>query len=419
MLELLPQQKAVIREVMSGLTKLLYLVGSIRSGKSLVAVLCLMLMIDRLAKFRIKGQFILAGHSVESVRTNIVEPYLIPFMEARKWPFRDRGGSRPRIETRGSAILVYGGSDRRSENRMRGMSASGALVDEIAKVEPSFFFQVLERCSENQAKVIATTNKRGAYDWEKREIVDRIEELQGKIFSLKLEDNSFLDDRYVEWIQSALTGHYRQRDVLDLYAEATGLVYTDYQVIDEKDIPYDWTQQRKYVGVDWAQSGVTAGLCLTENPLRRGQFIVSDEYYESNEHSGLDHHGHATAMTMMWSGMIDIRCDPSAPYIHAAFRKLGQPVRFANNNVLEGLAAVHGAFFRRELIISSRCVHTLEEAASYAWREQTKGGVEEHPIKNNDHAMDGLRYIGVELFPSNVIAMPTPLGPTNAASRIL
>ena len=406
-MQLLLEQKAVIRELLYGYAKLLYLVGSIRSGKSFIAMVCLMAMINRLAKLRRKGHFILAGHSVESVRTNLIEPYLIPLMEERHWVFKDRGGSRPRIETRRSIIQVFGGADRRSEHRMRGMTASGAVIDEIAKVEESFFFQCIERCSANKARIITTTNKRGNYDWEKIKVVDRISELRGKIFELALQDNKFLDPEYVDWVSSALTGHYNVRDVLNLYAEATGLVYTDYTV---EEPTFAWYDLPKYLGVDWAQSGVTAGLALVQHPVLRHKYYVVDEYYQSNELTGLDHHGHTNAMCVQWNNIEEGRCDPSAPYIKQAFERAGKYMLFADNDVLRGLAAVHGALFRRELIISPRCVNLLSELQSYAWREPTKGGTEEHPIKRNDHAADALRYICVYLFPADVLQLPISLG---------
>ena len=406
-IELLPQQKVVINALRSNIFKILYLVGSIRSGKTFIAVVCLLWMINRLASVRRKGHFILAGHSVESVRTNIIEPYLIPLMEERHWLFKDKGGSRPRIETRNSIIQVFGGADRRSEHRMRGMTASGALIDEIAKVEESFFFQCIERCSANSARIITTTNKRGNYDWEKIQVVDRIEELRGGIFELTLQDNTFLDPEYVSWVSSALTGHYNVRDVLNKYAEATGLVYTDYTV-EEPD--FAWYDLPKYLGLDWAQSGVTAGLALVQHPTKREKYYVVDEYYESNAITGLDHNGHASAMCVQWNNIEEGRCDPSAPYIKQAFERLGKYMLFADNDVLKGLAAIHGALFRRELIISPRCKNLLAELQSYAWREITKGGTEEHPIKRNDHAADALRYIGVYLFPAAVLQMPLSLG---------
>ena len=414
-MKLLPQQKAAVAEALHGTARLLYLVGGIRSGKSVVATHLLMWMLDRLAKRRIRGQFILAGHSVESVRTNIIVPYLLPFMDERHWKYRDLGGSRPRIVTRDQEILVFGGADRRSEHRMRGMTASGAVVDEVAKVEESFFFQTMERCSANSAKVITTTNKRGNWDWEKQKIVDRLEDMRGALFEFELADNTFLDSSYVDWISSAVTGHYNRRDIQNQYAEATGLVYTDYEVAEP---PFEWYDRPKMVGVDWAQSGPTGGIALVENPAKPGQYYAVDEYYDINEQSGRDHNAHAGAMAIQWPNIEEVHRDPSAPYMQQAFERIGVYCLPADNDVLKGLAAVHGALFRRDLIISPRCDNLLRELAGYAWREQTKGGVEEHPIKKNDHMADALRYIGVRLFPTAYLTLPVSPGANPAPALV-
>ena len=413
---LLTKQKAAVAEALHGLSKLLYLVGGIRSGKSVVATIIFLWMLDRLARARIKGQFILGGHSVESVRTNIVVPYLLPFMDQRHWEYRDLGGSRPRIITRGQEILLFGGADRRSEHRMRGMTASGALIDEVAKVEESFFFQTLERCSANKAKVITTTNKRGNWDWEKRKIVDRLRDMNGALFEFELEDNVFLDKDYVSWVSSAVTGHYNARDIKNIYAEATGLVYTDFEV---REPDFDWFNLPKFVGVDWAQSGPTAAVAIVPIPGQPGRYHAVDEYFNINEISGLDHHGHAAAMAVQWPNIEEIYRDPSAPYMQQAFELLGLYCLSAENDVLKGLASVNGALFRRELVISPRCENLLRELSGYAWREPTKNGVEEHPIKKNDHAADALRYICMRLFPVQYLIMPANVGSPGVPAGVL
>ena len=410
-MKFLPRQKDAIRETMYGLSKILYLVGGIRSGKSVVATVLLLWMLDRLAKSRRKGQFILAGHSVESVRTNIVVPYLLPFMDERHWTYKDLGGSRPRILARNQEILIFGGADRRSEHRMRGMTASGAVVDEVAKVEESFFFQVLERCSANSAKVITTTNKRGNWDWEKRKIVDRLDDMRAALFEFELAENYFLDTDYVSWVTSAISGHYNARDIKNMYTEATGLVYTDYKVAKPD---FEWYNLPKFVGIDWAQSGPTAGIALVQVPGQPGKYHAVDEYFSLNELASLDHNGHASMMAVQWPAIEEIYRDPSAPYMQQAFENLGLYCLPADNDVLKGLAAVHGALFRGDLIISPRCENLLRELSGYAWREPTKNGVEEHPIKRNDHAVDALRYIGVRLFPTHHLHLPVSPGSMNA-----
>ena len=44
---------------------------------------------------------------------------------------------------------------------------------------------------------------------------------------------------------------------------------------------------------------------------------------------------------------------------------------------------------RPGLLLGERCKHLFEELAAYAWDEQCEG---EQPVKENDHAVDALRY---------------------------
>jgi hypothetical protein len=75
-------------------------------------------------------------------------------------------------------------------------------------------------------------------------------------------------------------------------------------------------------------------------------------------------------------------------------------VRKADNAVRQGIQTVTGLLAPRGdgthgLSIAPRCVHTLSEFHTYAYATTTEGSARppaEEPIKQNDHAMDALRY---------------------------
>lgn len=85
-------------------------------------------------------------------------------------------------------------------------------------------------------------------------------------------------------------------------------------------------------------------------------------------------------------------CDPSEPSGIAAFKKAGIPARKADNSVAKGIEAIRSRLKldengRPKLIIDGSCALTRREFTLYALKEG-----EEMPIKQNDHALDMLRY---------------------------
>ena len=64
----------------------------------------------------------------------------------------------------------------------------------------------------------------------------------------------------------------------------------------------------------------------------------------------------------------------------------------AGNDVLEGIRCVADALTEGRLLIRPCCTGTLREFASYVWDDTAAGRGEDRPVKQNDHAMDMIRY---------------------------
>ena len=42
--------------------------------------------------------------------------------------------------------------------------------------------------------------------------------------------------------------------------------------------------------------------------------------------------------------------------------------------------------------IASKCMNTIREIENYRWKQNKEGVGRDEPIKENDHAVDGIRY---------------------------
>jgi len=85
-------------------------------------------------------------------------------------------------------------------------------------------------------------------------------------------------------------------------------------------------------------------------------------------------------------------CDPEDPGRAGELREEGIPARKANNEVHRGIRSVASAIKQKRFLVDRSCPTTAAQIASYHWAEDSKGVRREQPAKENDHAVDAVRY---------------------------
>ena len=82
--------------------------------------------------------------------------------------------------------------------------------------------------------------------------------------------------------------------------------------------------------------------------------------------------------------------DPSAAsFITLVEQKKRFKVLDADNVVIEGIQHAAQCLNERKILFNDCCKRTIQEFGLYRWDEKAK---EDKPIKDNDHAMDSVRY---------------------------
>ena len=93
------------------------------------------------------------------------------------------------------------------------------------------------------------------------------------------------------------------------------------------------------------------------------------------------------------AGDRNVRCvivDPSAASFIATIRRHGRfAVRKAKNDVLYGIRLTATMLKAGVIRIGTNCEDAIREFGLYRWDEKIE---EDRPIKENDHAMDDIRY---------------------------
>ena len=127
---------------------------------------------------------------------------------------------------------------------------------------------------------------------------------------------------------------------------------------------------------------------------REGVWYRVKEYYYASRRTGvqLTDQEYAAELARL-AGSHRLRCvvaDPSAASFITALRQAGYRVIKANNDVLSGIRVTADLLKRGRIVICEGCGDCLREMALYRWSEENTG--RDAPHKDNDHAMDDMRY---------------------------
>ena len=364
--------------------------GAVRSGKT--SCMGLSFMIWSMGTFDGRS-FGLCGKTMISLRRNLIAELL---MRAEKLGFTVRenvsknymdvefGGRRNRY-------YLFGGKDEASASLIQGVTLAGILMDETALMPRSFVEQAVARCSVTGSKLWFNCNPDNPYHWFKREWIDKAGEKNLLYVHFVLRDNPSLSAEVIRRYERLYSGAFYERFVLGRWSAAEGLVYPmfdeDKYVCTELPAEYE----RYAVSCDYG----------TVNPSSFGLWGLSGgiwyrmaEYYHDSSREGIRRtdEEHYEGLEQLAGGReVDyVVCDPSAASFIQCIRRHGRfRVVQARNDVVSGIRRTQDMIRSGGIMISAGCEDILREFKLYRWEE---GSGRDQPIKENDHAMDDMRY---------------------------
>lgn len=232
--------------------RLNFLVGSVRSGKTHISILKYALRVV-MPSPKI-AEFLFCAKTLTTLKRNVLNP-LVKLIGESNFSFNI---TKKEGNLFGHRIYLEGANDETSENKIRGMTLSGAYCDEITLFPESFVTMLLSRLSMPNAKMYATCNPDTPSHYIKEDYIDN-EDLDIKTWLFLLKDNIFLDKEYVENIQKEYSGVYYDRYILGKWVRAEGIIYRKYaDNTKEYDIEFNEIQKDLIavnVGVDFGGTG--------------------------------------------------------------------------------------------------------------------------------------------------------------------
>jgi phage terminase large subunit len=220
----------------------------------------------------------------------------------------------------------------------------------------------------------------------------------------KPEDNiDNLAEGYIEDLQD-LSGAKRLRYYTGEYGAYEGLVYN----LDENDIiddDYDLIKDaRKIIAIDFGYVNPFCALFLAE--IQETIYIYR-EYYavqrtvpnhakEIKKFHKYDLTNRGEHINTTYRSIV---CDHDAGD-RAILYENGIRTKPAFKTISPGIDRVTDFLERHRIKVFRSCANTIDEFNSYQWLERATGVTKDRePKKENDHAMDALRYGVCELFP--------------------
>lgn len=335
------------------------------------------------------GVYMMCGKTMESLKRNCLS--LLETLAGSEYFTYSLSNKEARLF--GRKIYLEGASDVRAEEKIRGMTLSGAYCDEITLFPQGFFAMLLSRLSIHGAKLIGTTNPDSPEHWLKKKYLDRKDELDLRVEKFLIDDNSFLSPDFVENLKKEYTGVFYERFICGAWVNAEGLVYPNFDpgqhVISE--IPPAGGDF--YISIDYGTlNPCSMGLWQVdwekERAVRLREFYY-DGRRERRQMTDEEYYGELERL----AGDLPIRqiiIDPSAASFIACIKRAGRfAVKKADNKVLDGIRLVFSYLAQGKLLFANSCRDCISEFRSYVWDEEAE---DDTVVKANDHAMDDVRY---------------------------
>ncbi len=347
------------------------------------------------------GTFAMCGKTITSLCRNVVTP-LLDMLRGIDFTCCERvSGNYVDITLLGrtNRFYLFGGKDEGSASLIQGITLSGVFLDEVALMPRSFVEQALARCSVSGSKMWFNCNPDNPSHWFYTEWIKKAEGKHALYLHFTMDDNPSLSEKLKNRYKRLYSGSFYDRFVLGKWTASEGVVYPMFSR-EWHTYSGDVSCERYVISCDYG----------TVNPssfglwgFSEGKWLRIREYYYSSKREGISRtdEEHYQALEEL-AGTLKIEkviVDPSAAsFIECIRRHKRFRVVKAHNDVITGIRNVSVALKQDKLLINESCRDIIREFSLYRWNEKSAG---DFPIKENDHAMDDIRYFVSEMLADN------------------
>ena len=358
--------------------------GATRSGKTYLDVRWIIPMRIR-ERIGLDGLCVILGVTKSTIERNILSPMRAIYGESLVGNI----SSDNTVKLFGEKCYALGAEKLTQVSKIRGASIKYCYGDEVADWSEDVFELLKSRLDREYSLFDGTYNPQYPEHWLKK-FLDSDADIFSQVYTLS--DNPFLPMSFRENLMREYKGTvYYDRYILGKWVLAEGLVYdfSESNIVD--GIPDHMENGGEYyISVDYGtMNPFSAGLWL----LNGGKAVrVGEYYYNGREKRTLmTDEDYCREIERLADGreISRIVVDPSAASFITALKRHGWRVKKAKNEVLNGIRQVAVQLSLGNVKISRSCRDCIREFGLYRWDADSD---EDKVIKENDHAMDDLRY---------------------------
>ena len=387
-----PLQQEIYRRCVNDDYFMLINHGAKRAGKTILNndlfLQELMIVRQTADKYKIDlPMYILSGATAGTIYQNVL-------MElTNKYGIEFNFDKRGNFTLFGVYVVTCGHSTIGHLNKIRGMTAFGAYINEGSLANPIVFDEIKSRCSGIGARILCDTNPDHPEHWLLKDYINKASSESGIIaYQFTLDSNTFMDDRYRERIKASTpSGMLYNRNIKGEWVSGQGAIYVDFDktkhVITRAEFEKIKNTIKFYsASVDWGFAlnhyGVIGVLAYDHD----GNVYLIEEHAATLQE--IDYWVKVAKGVKERYGNILFTADSARPEHVTRFQREGLKTVNANKSVVAGIETFstlikQGKFF----VIYEECPRFKEEIFVYAWNPIT--GL---PIKEMDDCMDMCRY---------------------------
>lgn len=362
--------------------------GAVRSGKTF----CMSLSFVFWMFYRFNNMnFAICGKTIRSARRNIITP-MSDTLRRLGFTVDEKLSQNLLIITyrgRVNRIYLFGGKDEGSASLIQGMTLAGVLFDEVALMPRSFVEQALARCSVEGSRFWFNCNPEYPAHWFYRNWIKNARKKNALYLHFTMRDNPSLSESTIKRYENLYSGNFYERFILGKWVAVTGAIYPfmkDGSFVQVPEGPFESFA----VSIDYGTvNPASFGLWALKNEV---WYRIDEVYFDSRKegYQRTDEEHYKALLRLIGGRKIDkVTVDPSAAsFIETIRRHAEFEVVPAVNDVLNGIRLTGTALKEGKIKICENCADSIREFSLYRWSENGM----DVPVKENDHAMDDIRY---------------------------
>jgi|SRR5690625_2260231 len=325
--------------------------------------------------------YILSGATLGTIQNNILKEL------TNKYGIEFTFDKHNNFTLFGVYVVQAGHSTIAHLEKIRGMTAHGAYVNEATLAHEEVFDEIKSRCSGEGARMLADTNPSHPEHWLLKDYIQN-DDPSILSYSFSLDDNTFLSERYkTNMKNSTPSGMFYDRNIRGLWVSGDGVVYSDFDkekhVVAKEELS-NIKMVRYFAGVDWGYEhhGAIVVVGIDANDC----YYVVEEH--AHQHKDIDGWVAIAKGVKRKYGNIPFYCDSARPEYVSKFKEKKLKAKNANKKVVLGIETVATAMKSNKFFIDyDNCPRFREEIYNYIWHK-----TKDEPKQEYDDVQDAIRY---------------------------